>query len=483
MECASAGGFRGTVLDRGLGMSHVATAAQLAEWASRGPRYTSYPPATEFLAIDPARVTRELEQVAERGESISLYVHIPFCKSLCWYCGCNVIATRDASCGTTYVDQLVTEMGLLAASVRAAPVTELAFGGGSPNFLSSDSLRGLFAALERHFSILPDARRSIELDPRTTTSEQVATLGAARFTSMSMGVQDFSEAVQDAIHRHQTKLQTRWLVDRARAEGFDDINVDVVYGLPLQTEASFTRTLEAVIDLAPDRIALFGYAHLPSKLPHQRLVERAGRVLDSHERATLLLLAIEQLTGAGYLHLGLDHFARPGSRLARAAEDHRMVRSFQGYAEHRADAILGLGVSAISSTSRMHWQNHAELPAWQRDVAQRTLPVARGFTLDDDDRARRAVIGRLMCDGEVDLHRLGVEHRIADPAYFEEELAEIENLGELATYDRGTRTLRTTALGRLLVRNVCMVFDRYHRRAHQAAAASGDPQPRFSPTI
>ncbi len=460
-------------------MPPLATAAQLEHWASRGPRYTSYPPATEFGPIEPARVRRELESVGERGEPISLYLHIPFCRSLCWYCGCNVIATRDASCGVAYVDQLASEMALLAESVRAAPVTEIAFGGGSPNFLSPDSLRSLVGSLERNFAIAPDARRSIELDPRTTTSAQVAMLAAARFRSMSMGVQDFSEAVQDAIHRHQSTVQTSWLVDCARAAGFDDINLDIVYGLPLQTEASFARTLDAVIELAPDRIALFGYAHLPSKLPHQRLVERAGRVLDGHERATLLLLGIERLTGAGYLHLGLDHFARPGSRLARAAEDHRMARSFQGYVEHRADAILGLGVSAISSTSRMHWQNHTELPAWQHDVAAGTLPVARGVALDADDRVRGAVIGRLMCDGEVDLGRIGAEHDIAEQAYFQRELAAIADLGELATYDGGTRTIRTTALGRLLVRNVCMVFDRYHRVVDEA----GDPRSRFSPTI
>jgi len=459
-------------------MPSPASAAQLAEWASRGPRYTSYPPATQFHVIDAACVTRELEEVAARGESISLYVHVPFCRSLCWYCGCNVIPTRDASCGVSYVDQLATEMALLAASVGDAPVTEISLGGGSPNFLSPASLRSLLAELDRTFSIAPDARRSIELDPRTTTSEQVTALAAAGFRSLSMGVQDFSEAVQDAIHRHQTKLQTRWLVEYARTAGFDDINVDVVYGLPHQTEVSFAQTLDAVIDLAPDRIALFGYAHLPSKLPHQRLVERAGRVLDGRERATLLLGAIEQLTSAGYLHLGLDHFAKPGSRLARAAADHRMVRSFQGYTEHRADAILGLGVSAISSTSRMHWQNHAELPAWQRDVAAGTLPVARGVALDADDRIRRAVIGRLMCDGEIDLRGVGVEHGVDEAAYFERELAIIAGLHELAHYDPRTRTIRTTALGGLLVRNLCMVFDRYQR----VVAEPGDPA-RFSPTI
>lgn len=463
-------------------MSDLDPASCLAEHASRGPRYTSYPPATKFGPVPTDRVMRELAGIGERREPVSLYVHVPFCKSLCWYCGCNVIATRNEDRGVAYVDQLATEMTLLAGPLRGAPVTEIAIGGGSPNFLSPRTLRTLFAALDSYFTIAPDARRSIELDPRTTTSAQVDVLAGARFRSLSMGVQDFSEAVQDAIHRHQSTLQTRWLVDRARAAGFDDINIDIVYGLPLQTETTFGRTLDAVIDLAPDRIALFGYAHLPDKLPHQALVERAGRVLDRYERASLLLLGIQKLTGAGYIHLGLDHFARPGSRLARAAAEHRMIRTFQGYTEHLADTILGLGVSAISSTPRMHWQNHAELPAWEHAIEGQALPVARGFDLDDDDRVRRVVIGQLMCDGEADLGRIGDEHGIDAAAYFATELAALGSLGELAGYDHRTRTVRTTALGRLLVRNICMVFDRYHHAAPPASEPV-ESQPRFSLTI
>ena len=477
--CASPRSPAGTLFDEASGMSNADTVAMLAACASRGPRYTSYPPATEFTRLDSEHVTRELAQVAARGESVSLYVHVPFCKSLCWYCGCNVIVTRNPQAGTAYVDQLAAEMTMLGEAIGTAPVTEIALGGGSPNFLSPRSLRALFAALERNFSITADARRSIELDPRTTTTPQIETLGAAGFRSLSMGVQDFSADVQDAIHRHQTKQQTRWLVDVSRAAGFDDINVDVVYGLPLQTELSFGKTLDAVIELSPDRIALFGYAHLPSKLPHQRLVERAGPVLEPRERATLLVLAIERLTGAGYLHLGLDHFAKPGSRLARAAADRRMVRTFQGYAEHKADAILGVGVSAISSTPRMHWQSHSELGAWEDAVESGRLPVARGIALDADDQARRAVIGRLMCDGEVDLGQISAAHGIDAPAYFARELATISGLGDLASYDAATRVVRATPSGRLLVRNLCMVFDRYY----QVPSRAPDAQPRFSPTI
>src|SRR5689334_11327778 len=459
-------------------MSCTATPTQLAAWASRGPRYTSYPPATAFATIYPGGVARELARIGELHESISLYLHIPFCRSLCWYCGCNVIPTRDPDRGTRYVEQLIAEASLVGQAVHDATVTEISFGGGSPNFLRAASLTHLFAALDQRFTIAPDARRSIELDPRTTTADQIEALAAAGFGSMSMGVQDFSEAVQDAIHRHQTVVQTRWLVERARAAGFDDINIDVVYGLPHQTEASFAKTLDAVIDLAPDRVALFGYAHLPSKLPHQRLVEQAGRILNGRERATLLLLGIERMTAAGYLHLGLDHFARPASRLAQAAAEHRMTRSFQGYTERRADAIVGLGVSAISSTPRMHWQSHADLPSWEQAVAAGGLPVERGIELDDDDRLRRAAIGRLMCDAELDLRQLGIEHGIDGSAYFEAELAEIDKLGELVHHDPDRQTLRATELGRLLIRNVCMVFDRYNPEGVAAGAA-----PRFSPTI
>lgn len=448
------------------------TAACLAEWSSRGPRYTSYPPATEFTRISIDRVRRELGVLGADSSPVSLYVHIPFCKSLCAYCGCNVVPTRDETRGVRYVDDLSTEMTLMTGLLFTAPVTEIALGGGSPNFLAPRTMRSLVGAIERFFRIAPEARRSIELDPRLTTSAQIEALADLRFTAVSLGVQDFDERVQDAIRRHQTIVQTKWLVERARAAGFDDVNIDIVYGLPRQTEASFADTIDAVISLLPDRVALFGYAHLPDKLPHQRLVERTGRILDRYERATLLLLAIDRFTKAGYIHIGLDHFARPGSRLARAATEQRMVRTFQGYGERFADAVVGLGASAISSTPHMHWQNHTDLAAWQNALAARTLPVARGFVLDEDDRARAALIGRLMCDGAVDLARLGREFNVDPETYFARELAKLELFRELAAYDARTRSIQTTSVGRLLVRNVCMVFDRYHEVTDEARHSS-----------
>jgi oxygen-independent coproporphyrinogen III oxidase len=448
------------------------TAECLAELSSRGPRYTSYPPATQFGPIDQSRVIDELANVRREAAPISLYMHIPFCRSLCWYCGCNVIPTRDTSRGDGYVDVLATELALLAGALGVGfPVAEIALGGGSPNFLTPRAMRTLKTAVDRSFSIQPNARLSVELDPRDTTSTQIDTFAEAGFRSLSVGIQDFSPRVQDAIHRHQTLVQTAWLIERARSAGFTDINTDIVYGLPHQHESSFLATLESIIGLGPDRIALFGYAHLPDRIPHQRLVERAGRVLDPYERATLLLAAIAKLTDAGYIHLGLDHFAKPGSSLARAAEDRRMVRTFQGYVEHRADTVLGLGTSAISSTPRMYWQNDGELAAWEDAISSMRLPVHRGAQLDADDRIRRTLIERLMCDGEANLDTLEQRFGIAPLDYFARELDTLATQPALASLDH--HTIRTTPLGKLLVRNVCMMFDRYH----------GQDAARFSSTI
>ncbi|HEY0254551.1 MAG TPA: oxygen-independent coproporphyrinogen III oxidase [Kofleriaceae bacterium] len=425
------------------------TAERLATLATRGPRYTSYPPATELSTIVETEVLTELA----RKEPVSLYLHVPFCKQLCWYCGCNVVPTRDASRGDRFADVLATELAILGGR----RVEEIAFGGGSPNFLSPATLQMLVTAIERYFEVSPDARRSVELDPRETTYAHLEMLARLGFRSLSVGVQDLASKVQDAIHRYQSQRQTRWLIETARYHGFDDLNVDIVYGLPHQTEESFATTLDHVIGFAPDRIALFGYAHLPQRFPHQRNVERAGRVLDQYERATLLLAAIEKLTSAGYLHIGLDHFAKPHSALARAAGARRMTRTFQGYVPFRAETILGAGPSAISSSPRVIWQSHVDLAAWESSIAEARLPIARGVRLDRDDQIRAAVITRLMCDGELDFTTIEREFAIDARTYFARELTDLP--AELASYEHGT--LRTTETGRLLVRNVCMRFDRY----------------------
>lgn len=444
-----------------MGLPVELTAECVAERATRGPRYTSYPPATEMRSISPERVTDELARIAADRSSIGLYIHVPFCFSLCAYCGCNVIPTRDTKKGEAYVDDVIRELARLSDQLGGRnETTEVALGGGSPNFLEPATVRRLMAGVHRYFAPGPQARMSVELDPRRTTASQIHAFRETGFNTASVGVQDFAEPVQDAIRRHQSVAQTKWLVERAKSEGFTDINMDVVYGLPRQTEESFAHTIDTIIGLAPERIALFGYAHLPSKLPHQRLVEKAGRILDRYERATLLLLGIEKLTAAGYVHLGLDHFAKPSSSLARAAAEHRMVRTFQGYVEQRSDVILGAGVSSISSSPRLLWQNASDLGEWRDALDAGRLPGERGIPLDRDDQLRRDIITKLMCEGEVELTALGRNYGVEAAAYFAPELQELTAMSDLASYERGR--IRTTSIGKLLVRNVCMVFDRYH---------------------
>ncbi|HVK78060.1 MAG TPA: oxygen-independent coproporphyrinogen III oxidase [Kofleriaceae bacterium] len=443
----------------------------LARLAQAGPRYTSYPPATQFRDRFGA-ADAEAELAALPAGPISLYGHVPFCSQLCWYCGCNVTATRDRSRGTAYVDRLARELDLVARALgRPAEVVELALGGGSPNFLAIDDLIRLISAIDARFAVARDAELGIELDPRDTTAAQIDALAGLGFTRVSVGVQDFDPAVQAAIHRHQTVAQTRAVVDRARSQGFASVNVDLVYGLPGQTVDRVARTLAEVVAIAPDRVALFGYAHLPHLRPHQQLVERDLPVPDLHQRVELLRTAMDVLADAGYVRVGLDHFARPGDPLIDAAASGRLGRNFQGYVVRRATRLIGVGASAISDTGDAYWQNVVDLPAWNQAIDAGRLPVARGVRLDDDDRLRRFVIMRLMCDGRLDFAEVEARYPIRFATYFAAELAALEaDPARLAAVDRAAGTVTATPLGHHLIRNVCVVFDRYAR-----AGVTGSP--------
>ena len=448
-----------------------ASCAQLVEHAQPGPRYTSYPPATRFAPdFDAGAAAAELAALA--AGPIGLYGHIPFCAQLCWYCGCNVTATRDRSRGALYVDDLVRELGLVAATLgRRAAVSELALGGGSPNFLRAQDLARLTEALHAHFAFEADAELGVELDPRDTSDGQIDELGRLGFTRVSVGVQDFDPEVQEAIHRIQTIEQTRRVVERARARGFRSVNADLVYGLPGQSVARLERTLAAVIDFAPDRIAVFGYAHLPHLRPHQHLVERRLPVPGLPVRVELLRAVLDRLADAGYVRVGLDHFARPGDPLVAAMASGRLGRNFQGYVVERATALLGFGASAISDTGGAYWQNHVGLEEWTAAVRADRLPVARGVALTTDDRARRHVIMRLLCTGRCSLAELAVHLGVDAAASFGAELDELERRHrDLAIVDRAAGTITATSLGHHLIRNVARVFDR-----HTAASAPGSP--------
>lgn len=452
--------------------------SELAVHARPGPRYTSYPPATQFRGdVTEEQVQRRLAALAEEplDVPISLYVHVPFCSRLCWYCGCNVVITRDRERGGRYVDVLCDEIALLAGAVGGRrAVSELSLGGGSPNFLRVEDMQELLAAIGRHFDILPDADLGIELDPRDTSAALVAALAGLGFRRLSVGVQDFDPAVQELIHRHQSREQTVALIEEARARGFQRVNIDLIYGLPAQTEESIGQTVDAVLEMKPEQVALFGYAHLPDRLPHQKLVERGGALPGVQDRATLLLVAIERFERAGYVRIGIDHFARPGSALAQAAATGRLHRNFQGYVVERARNLLACGATGISDAGGAYWQNHGDLEAWATAVRAGKLPVARGIVLDRDDLIRRHVITRLMCDGELRYADVDARFDIRFEDYFARELQRLagDELAPLAVPSPGDRRIELTPLGRNLARNVCMVFDRYL-----------DPTARASPTI
>jgi oxygen-independent coproporphyrinogen-3 oxidase len=459
-------------------------AAPLVRFVKPGPRYTSYPPATEFHSdFGPAEARAELARIARDtpASTLSIYCHVPFCPSLCWYCGCNVVISRNRDNAAAYVETLAKELALIGTAVGPGRrITEVSLGGGSPNFLRIPDLMRLLDGIRRPFELAADAELGVELDPRETDVDQIKALAEAGFTRVSLGVQDFADAVQDAIHRHQSVDQTHHLVDTARSAGFTTVNADLVYGLPQQTPESFRETLDAVVGMRPDRIALFGYAHLPHLRPHQKLVERSGPLPDTAARATLVGIALEAFANAGYVRVGMDHFALPSDSLAHAAVSGRLGRNFQGYVVERADAIIACGTTGISGTGGAYWQNHADLEVWRRAVDAGELPVARGVGLDADDRLRRFVIERLMCDNALAFGAVEDRFPIQFEAYFAEELSELERgeLPELARVDRGARRIEATPLGHDLIRNVCMVFDRYLKRPPSAGE-----RPRFSPTL
>jgi oxygen-independent coproporphyrinogen III oxidase len=473
----------GTRFEMPEGMLAV-TADDLARRSRPGPRYTSYPTANHFhesFGASAAAAGLARTTAAAPDQSVGLYVHVPFCSSLCWYCGCNVTITRDPEAATAYVDLLLAELDLVARDL-GRPVGQLSLGGGSPNTLSLDDTGRLLDGIRSRLGFTADAELHIELDPRRTGVRQIEGLAQLGFRRMSLGVQDFAGEVQDAIHRHQSIEQTAIVVGAGRDAGFTSINLDLIYGLPLQTPARFNDTLDQVLLLHPDRMAFFGYAHLPEQRPHQRLVERAGPLPGPTARAELLLLALDRARAAGYVKVGIDHVAAPDDELAIAATRGELDRNFQGYVAHHAPATIGLGASAISDTGDAYWQNHHDLRSWSAAVGKGQLPIERGLALNDDDRLRRQVITRLMCDGKLDAAAFERSSGVRFEDRFADELAAIArgDDADLAQWDPTARTLTTSAAGDLLVRNLCMAFDRY---LPAAARAGNLVQLRHAPTV
>lgn len=447
-----------------------------------GPRYTSYPTAPQFHA---GFGERELRDVAatSNGDPIprrlSLYVHVPFCASPCFYCGCNRIITRDTARGEAYLARLYREIALTAELFdRDREVIQLHFGGGTPNFLSPAQLGEVVETLRSHFRFSDSAERdiSIELDPRFVSPEDIAALGAIGFNRASFGVQDFDPEVQAAVNRIQSVEETRAVVDACRAHGFRSINIDLIYGLPKQTREGFARTLDTIAAMRPDRVAVYGYAHLPELFKPQRQIVAAD-LPDAETRLALLQLAIERLTAAGYVYIGMDHFALPDDELALAQARGGLHRNFMGYTTHADSDLVGLGVSAISHIGDSFSQNPRDLPSWQAALDDGRLPVFRGMRMDEDDQLRADLIQHLMCQGEIPVAALERRYGIAFAEYFASALAKLQPLVADGLVCVEASRIAATSRGRMLLRNIAMCFDRY---LDQPVT---DARPRFSRAV
>ena len=431
-----------------------------------GPRYTSYPTAVQFhegfTADDYARLAR-LSNAKTGQRDLSLYVHIPFCHSLCYYCGCHKIVTRTPGVAAQYLDYLFIEAGLHADLYdRDRPVTQLHLGGGTPTYLSDEEMSALMTGLGEHFNLLQEGEReySLEIDPRTTGPETLPLLAERGFNRLSMGIQDFDPKVQRAVNRVQAVDHTLGLIVQARSVGFISVSVDLIYGLPHQTLDSFQKTLDLIAEARPDRIATYNYAHLPRMFKAQRLI-REEDLPSPETKLDLLKCIVEFLTDQGYEYIGMDHFALPGDELVRARNQGTLQRNFQGYSTYADCDLVALGVSSIGRLDTCYSQNLKLRKDYYAVLDEGRLPIYRGVELDGEDVLRRAVIQSLMCQDVVDMNSIGERFGIEFESHFANELKAMERLEADGLVELGEQTIRVTAKGRFLLRPIAMTFDAY----------------------
>ncbi|QTD46814.1 oxygen-independent coproporphyrinogen III oxidase [Ottowia testudinis] len=442
------------------------TTELLTKFDVSGPRYTSYPTADRFVeAFGQSDYLQALDQrrtgPAAMALPLSLYVHIPFCESLCYYCACNKIITKHHDRSAPYLRYLAKEVDLHVQHIGAGQsVSQLHLGGGTPTFFSDDELSDLMAMLRRNFSLVPGGEYSIEVDPRTVTADRLAHLARLGFNRLSFGVQDFDPLVQKAVHRVQPASQVFALVEAARGIGFESINVDLIYGLPKQTPESFDRTLAQVAELRPDRIALYAYAHLPERFKPQRRII-AIDLPGAPNKVAMLARSLAAFEQAGYVYVGMDHFALPNDALAVAKRQGRLHRNFQGYSTQPDCDLIGLGVSAIGKVGATYSQNAKSLEEYQDLLDHGHLPVVRGLAVSRDDLARRAVIMALMCQGEVLFESIELAHLIDFQDYFAAELEALRAMQDQGLVTVGDGSVQVTPMGWFFVRGVAMVFDKY----------------------
>lgn len=453
--------------------------ALIAKLDRNGPRYTSYPTADRFVetftAADYA-LWAARRNITGAHRPLSLYVHLPFCSTLCYYCACNKVITRDRAKSRRYLGHLEREIDMQATLFAADPrVNQMHWGGGTPTFYTMRELTELFTSLRSVFKFAPAGEYSIEIDPRTVEAATMRELYALGFNRASFGVQDFDSNVQRAINRFQSEERTASVIEAARAAGFQSINVDLIYGLPRQTIMSFNRTLARVAALKPDRVAVYNYAHLPVRFRAQRLIQQA-EIPAPERKLKLLGLAAQRLTAAGYVYIGMDHFALPDDELAVAQRERHLQRNFQGYSTHAGSDLVGLGVSAIGAVGPTYSQNARTLADYYAHLDRGELPIVRGIALCSDDLVRRSIIERLMCHFELSKDAIEVNYLIDFDRYFERELRDLEELEASGLVTLSERWVTVTPKGRMLIRSICMVFDKYLRREPQQPA-------RYSRTI
>jgi oxygen-independent coproporphyrinogen-3 oxidase len=449
----------------------------LHKYCKAGPRYTSYPTAPYFNeGFGPTQWEEELCASQDKGRDLSLYAHIPFCDTLCYYCGCNMIATKDYSKAESYLDILFKEIDRVAALTNPArKVRQLHWGGGTPTYLKPDDMRRLYGHLESRFTIAADAEIGCEMDPRELSREHICALRSSGFNRVSLGVQDLDDKVQHAVNRVQPEDLIREVYRWVKEEGFASVNFDLMIGLPHQTPHSFEKTLDKVIAMAPDRFAVFNYAHVPWMKKHQKLI--AEETLPQIDvRLELQKLTLEKLTSAGYVYIGMDHFARPDDELVKAQQAKTLYRNFQGYTTHKDCDILAFGASAISQTDDVYAQNVKVLSEYRALVNDDRLPVERGLRITHEDKLRREAITQIMCDLELDKVSFGRQWNIDFDRYFAPALEELKSMQADGLVELEAAKVRVTEEGRVFLRNIAMAFDAY---LHQQAT----DKPRYSRTI
>ena len=449
----------------------------LAKYNRPGPRYTSYPTAPVWNdSFGPA----DLENVFEEAESaktpVSLYMHIPFCESLCLFCACNVVIQKNKSVAPPYLDVLKRETERISRSIsKNRPVVQFHWGGGTPTYLSPVQIEDLFGFTRERFHFAPDSEIGIEVDPRVTSRAHLETLRKLGFNRLSMGIQDFHPEVQKAVHRIQPFEMTRDLLVTARQLGFDSINVDLIYGLPYQTPESFAHTVDQIIGLSSDRIALFSYAHVPWLKKQQGSF--IAHLPEGTVKFEIFRTGLLKFVEAGYLYIGMDHFAKPGDELAISQQKRTLHRNFQGYTTKAGADLYGMGITAISGIQSAYAQNYRDIPSWQKAVTERGLATMRGYRLSEEDRLRRAVISRLLCHTVVLKDEISQEFGVDFDEYFAEELRRFEPFREDGLVFLDGNEIRATWLGRIFIRNLAMVFDPYLEKQQLAN------KPLFSKTL